>query len=94
MNGLNEKKISDIVHELRTFRDEVEYFLAAVDVSDPKVFALMKGLARILRGGERWSEDHDHVKALARFMWQIHTGWDWMEGYTDRDVIADMIDRA
>ncbi len=93
MNGLNETKISDIVHELSVFRDEVEYVLAAVDVSDPQVFAFMKRLSRILRGGERWSDDYDHVKALAGFMWSVHTGWDSVNGFTGKDVIADMIDR-
>ncbi len=94
MNGLDETKISAIVHELRIFRDEVEYVLAAVDVTDPQVFAFMKGLTRILRGGECWSEDYDHVKALAGFMWSVHTGWDWVQGYTGRDAISDMIDRV
>lgn len=82
MNGLDEAKVSAIVHELQHFRGEVEYVLAAVDVTDPQVFGFMKGLTRILRGGERWSEDYDHVKALAGFMWSMHTGWDWVHGYT------------
>jgi hypothetical protein len=93
LNGLDETKISDIVHELRQFRREVEYVLSAVDVTDPKVFGFMKGLTRILSGGERWSEDYDHVKALGGFMWSVHTGWDWVHGYTGKDSIADMIDR-
>lgn len=93
LNGLDETKIADIVHELRHFRREVEYVLSAVDVTDPQVFGFMKGLTRILSGGERWSEDYDHVKALGGFMWSVHTGWDWVHGYTDKDSIADMIDR-
>ena len=93
MNGLDEAKVSAIVHELQHFRGEVEYVLAAVDVTDPQVFGFMKGLTRILHGGERWSEDYDHVKALAAFMWSMHTGWDWVHGYTGKDAIADMIAR-
>lgn len=93
MNGLDETKVSDIVHALGHFRREVEYVLSAVDVANPQVFSFMKGLTRILHGGERWSEDYDHVKALAGFMWSMHTGWDWVHGYTGRDSIADTITR-
>lgn len=93
LNGLDETKISDIVHELRQFRREVEYVMSAVDVADPQVFGFMKGLTRILSGGERWSENYDHVKALGGFTWSMHTGWDWVHGYTGKDSIADMIDR-
>lgn len=94
LNGLDETKmISNIVHELGQFRREVEYVLSAVDVTDPQVFGFMKELTRILSGGERWSEDYDDVKALGAFMWSVHTGWDWVHGYTGKDSIADMIDR-
>ena len=94
MNGIDATKIDDIVHALKTFRAELEYVLGAVEVTDPQVFGFMRGLSRVLRGGERWTEDYDHVKALGGFMWSMHTGWDWLKGYTGRDAIADMIDRV
>lgn len=93
LNGLDATKIEDIVHALKIFRAELEYVLNAVEVSDPQVFGFLGGVARVLRGGERWTEDYDHVKALGGFMWSMHTGWDWVNGYTGRDAIADMIDR-
>ncbi|MFA6312661.1 MAG: hypothetical protein WC681_14360 [Sterolibacterium sp.] len=93
LNGLDETKVSDIAHELGLFRREVEYVLSAIDVTDPQVFGFMKRLTRILSVGERWSEEYDHVKALGGFMWSVHTGWDWVHGYTGKDSIADMIDR-
>lgn len=93
LNGLDDVKMSDIVHELRQFRLEVEYVLMAIEVSDPQVFGFMKGLTRVLSGGERWSDDYDHVKSLGGFMWSMHTGWDWVHGYTGKDSIADMISR-
>lgn len=93
MNGLDDTKVAALVHELTFFRGELEFGLSSVDVSDPQVFAFLKGLTRALHGSQTWSADYDAVKELARFMWSLHTGWNWVDGYSSGDTIGKMIAR-
>ena len=93
MNGLNDAKVAALVHELAFFRGELEFALSSIDVADPQVFAFLKNLTRALHGSQMWSAEYDTVKELARFMWSVHTGWNWVDGYSSGDSIGNMIAR-
>jgi len=92
LNGLDEARVRAIVAELAHFRRELEFTLASVDVDDAQAFALLRNLTRILHSSERWTAGYDEVKPLSQFMWSLHTGWDWVQGYTGRDAVADLIE--
>lgn len=92
LNGMDDQKVAAIVQELSIFRREVEFTLTAIDVDDPQVFAFLRQLARALHRSGDWSSGYDEIKAMSQFMWSMHTGWDWVRGYTGKDAIADMID--
>jgi hypothetical protein len=36
--------------------------------------------------------DSDEIKPVARFLWEIFAGWDWLTGYRKEDIIKKMID--
>ncbi len=36
--------------------------------------------------------DAENIKALLRLMWSVFAGWSFIEGYTKKDVIDDMIE--
>lgn len=92
LNGLDEYKVESLLLELEVFRREVEYTLNAVDVNNPEAFAFLKRLTQVLHRSKRWSDKNDQLKPLSQFMWSIHTGWSWVEGYTGRDAVAEMIE--
>lgn len=92
LNGLEEVHVRAIVSELAHFRRELEFTLASVDVDDSQAFALLRNLTRILHASASWTIGYDEIKPLANFMWSLHTGWNWVEGYTGRDAIADLIE--
>ena len=93
LNGLNEDRIKSLVIELEILMAEIHFTLNVIDVDHPAAFAFLKRLAHVLyRSKETWSPDYDNVKELAGFMWSVHTGWNFIEGYTERDVVAEMID--
>ncbi len=93
VNNLDRLKIEDLTHEMREFRQEIEYVLTSVDVSEEVVFDYLKGVTRILSNSERSTDDYDEKKVLGRFLWSLHTGWDPAEGYLDKDFIGEMIER-
>lgn len=92
LNGMDETIVQAIVQELSIFRRELEYTLAALDVEDPQVFAFLRSLTRVLHRSQGWSSGYDEIKPLSQFMWTIHTGWDFVHGYTQKDQIAEMIE--
>jgi hypothetical protein len=92
LNGMDELKVKAILQELSIFRRELEYTLASIEVDDPQVFAFLRGLNRVLHRSQAWSAGYDEIKPLSQFIWSIHTGWDWIHGYTGKDAIAEMID--
>jgi len=34
----------------------------------------------------------DETKPLARFLWEVFAGWDWITGYRKVDIIKQMIE--
>lgn len=81
-----------IVQALATFRRELEYTLTAIDIDDPQVFAFLRHVTRALHSNEQRTDGYDDRKALWRFLWSLHTGWDWVHGYTGKDEIARAIE--
>ncbi|MFA6163138.1 MAG: hypothetical protein WC685_06900 [Methylobacter sp.] len=92
LNGLDDQLVKALVVELEIFMTEAHYALTVIDIDNQEVFAFLKRLSQILYRYRNWSADYDDVKQLSGFMWSVHTGWNVIEGYTDKDVIAEMIE--
>jgi hypothetical protein len=90
-NGLTELLIRNLIAELEILRSEVIYTLGAIDIEDEQAYAFLKHLNQVLFRIRSWSEHDEELKLLSRFLWSVHTGWSVIDGYTDKDVIADMI---
>lgn len=92
LNGMDQLKVKSIVQELSIFRQELEYTLTAIDVSDPEVFAFLRRLTHVLQRSQGWTAGYDEIKPLSQFMWSMHAGWDPIHGYVEKDFIAEMIE--
>lgn len=91
LNGLTDDYVRTIVSELNLFRGEVDYALTAVEVADDNVFRFLRHLTEVLQRSRNWSDRDDQLKPLSQFMWSIFAGWSVVTGYTNRDVVRDMI---
>lgn len=91
LNGMNSRLMRSICDAIAAFRREVEYSLSAVDVDEDRSLAMLRQLTGALHAAEKWTDDYDDVKAMSKFMWSQHTGWDIISGYTDRDAVEDLI---
>lgn len=91
LNGLTEHYVTSLVRELDMFRNELEYALTAIEVSDEKVFSFMRNFTQVLQRSRYWSDREDQLKPLSQFMWSAFAGWSFVTGYTGKDAIAEMI---
>lgn len=91
LNGLDDYKVKSLVVELEILMTEVHFTLNTIDIDDPEAFAFLKRLSQVLYRSKLWTPEYDDVKRLSGFMWSVHTGWNIIDGYTDRDPIAEMI---
>jgi len=92
LNGLTEDLVKQLVVELEILMTEVHYALTVIDIDNQDAFAFLKRLAQILYRYRNWSTEYNDVKQLSGFMWSVHTGWSVIHGYTDKDIIAEMIE--
>lgn len=92
LNGLDEYHVKQLVIECEILMAEVHFTLSAIDVDNQDAFALLKRLTQSLHRSKDWSPDYDDAKRLSQFLWSVHTGWSFVEGYPEKDVIAQMIE--
>lgn len=66
--------------------------MISIDVDNRQSFAFLKLLANVLYRARNCSPEYDGVKSLLGLMWSVFTGWSFIEGYPEKDPIADAID--
>jgi hypothetical protein len=81
-NALDDWKIKTLVVELEILMNEFQYTISAVDVADEDTFAFFKRISQSIYRSKNWSASYDDVKSILGLMWSLHTGWDWVKGYT------------
>ena len=91
LNGLDDYMVESLLQAMDLFGREVEYVVNAIEVRDPRTFESLRGVIQIIHGSRRWDNKDDQLKQLSQFLWQVHTGWNWVEGYTEKDFLADLV---
>lgn len=91
-NGLNDDRLKTLLIELEILAQEIHFTLSATDVQDQRAFQFLKRLTHIIHRGKNWTTDYDDVKSLMGFLWSLHTGWSWIDGYPDSDPVVEVID--
>ncbi|MCD2453607.1 hypothetical protein GO003_024830 [Methylicorpusculum oleiharenae] len=94
-NGIqnNEYYLGEILYELRVLNDEIKFVRSAIDIHDEDVFQFLNNLSHIIHRMESTKPEYDDVKSFCRFLWEIFTGWSFIDGYRKTDIIVDMIER-
>lgn len=91
-NRLDEQHVKLLAIEFEILRDELHFTLNAIDVDNPDAFAFLKRLSQMLHRTKQVSLGYDDKKTLLRFLWSVHTGWSWVDGYTKKDTIVQAIE--
>lgn len=90
-NGLDESHLKSLVVELEILMQEIHFTLGSIDVRDHKAFYFLKQLSKVIYRSKNWTTEYDDVKSMMSFLWSLHTGWSWIEGYSDSDPVAEII---
>lgn len=91
-NNLNESNIREIVSTMEIFRDDLMLVLLTVDIADIETSEFFKRLIAAIYSNKNATPQYDPVKQLSRFLWEILTGWSFVDGYREYDIVQDMID--
>lgn len=90
-NGLNEYWLKEVSAELEILHNELQFALAAVEPRDADGYARLKSVAAWTLRSRNIDLSSDDSKAFLRALWQMHTGFNFVDGYTGQDTIADGI---
>ena len=77
---------------MEIFRDELGFVLNNTDIPKDKTFEFIKGLSTSIYIMKGVTLNYDDTKTLARFLWEIFSGFSFITGYREKDIIQDMID--
>lgn len=95
-NGLqdNEYYLREVVFELRMLNDEIRFFRNTLPVEDAELFEFLNRLSQTISRVERTQPDYDEIKSFCGFLWQLFTGYSFIDGYSKSSYIDDMMRRA
>lgn len=91
-NNLDAYHLKELVKQFEMFRDEISFILNNVDIPSDQPFEFLKRLSVAIYAAHDTTLDYDETKGFARFLWEIFSGWNFVTGYHERDIIQDMID--
>lgn len=84
----------EIVLNLQIIGRAVDRLIDANLLDNPEAYNLLLRLDAMLRRIERNGAGYDESKLLCRFIWQIFTGWSFIDGYLGYDPIERAIRNA
>jgi len=95
-NGLqnNEYYLREVIFELRMLKDEIRFFRNVLPIQDKEVFEFLNRLSQAISRVELTEPDYDEIKSFCRFLWQLFTGYNFVDGYSKSSYIDDMVRRA
>lgn len=95
-NSLQESEyyLKEVIYYLQMLNEEIRYTRNVINLNDPEVFEFLNRLSQLIARMESTERKYDDIKSLCGFLWSIFTGWDWAKGYSESDIIKDIIGRA
>ncbi len=92
MNNLDDSHLQELHFEMEKLVAEVNFVLLSVDVDDTELFVFLNRLKYVCRWRMfRLSKEYDDVKSLSGFLWEILSGWDFIDGYKNQNKIEVII---
>jgi len=88
----NEYLQHELIVELAVLRDEISFVLSTIEIHDEKIFDFFKRLLRIIYRHEHGQFDTDDFKSFMQFFYELFSGWSFITGYTEKDIVQSFID--
>jgi hypothetical protein len=91
INKLDERGHQELLTTMEIFRDEIAFVLNNTDIPRDKPFEFFKRLARVIYSNKDTDVGYDSIKPFARFLWSVLSGFDFVSGYRETDIVEEMI---
>lgn len=88
----NEYLRHELIVELSVLRDEVEFVLSSIEIHDEEIFEFFKRLQRIIYRHEHGQFETDDFKSFMQFFYELFSGWSFITGYAEKDIVQSFID--
>jgi hypothetical protein len=87
--------LKGILVQLSILRNEVAFILNNTEINDKNVLSFFKLLSqKVYSHREKGINiEYDEKNALLDFLWQLFTGWSFIDGYREEDIVKIMIQK-
>jgi len=92
LNGLDDYQLKNLTMELELFLNETNYVRNNIEFRDKNVFVFFNELERSVYRIKNSSCEYDNIRLVSKFIWQIFAGWSLLDGYSESDIIHEMIE--
>ncbi len=93
----NHDRLTAVLLALKRFRTELDLCvtMSAVDIEQGG-FERLRTLSQTLKKTSEHAvlSDYDGIKQLCSFLWGLHTGWSFVDGYTEVDHVKKSISES
>lgn len=84
--------LSKIKLEFDAFKESTSYILNNVEISNSEAFEFLHRFNKeVVLLQDISPGEYDEIKAFCRFLWEIFSGWSWVDGYRKEDFFKKMI---
>jgi len=92
---LNGHLLEDLLIELSILRDEVAFILNNTEINDKSVLSFFRLLSQRTYGfmARGINMEYEEKKSLLSFLWELFTGWSFVDGYREEDIVKLMIEK-
>jgi hypothetical protein len=92
-NKMDDFMLRQIVLEAEVLHGEFQHALSILDLKDQEALAFMKRFSTALYRAKNWSSDYDGVREVLGFFWSLFSGWSFVDGYSDKEFLPEMISK-
>lgn len=90
-NKINDYWLQEILAELEILHNELQFALGAIEANSDSSYSKLKSIAAWTIRARNIDIRSDDLKSFLRSLWELHTGFSFISGYTGRDAIDDQI---
>lgn len=90
----NQFYLRELVYELRMFNEEIKYIRNTVYLGDSEAFNFLNRLSQAIHRYELTQPEYDDIKSFCGFLWSLFTGWNFVDGYENREYIEKMLEKV
>jgi len=85
--------LEDLLIQLSILRDEVAFILNKMEINEKNVLSFFRLLSqRVYNFKARGiNMEYEDKKSLLSFLWELFTGWSFVDGYREEDIVKLMI---